>query len=269
MKQPLIAFGLFWLLACALGWGAFALRPHTGAELDGLAALLANPMMLIAKFSPSIAGLALLAVGGRGVRTRFLDAAARPRIMPIVLALVVPGVLTAGALATANALRALDAGALLAGFNIASLAYWIGLRTLLGGGLGEEPGLRGVALPLLLERMGPRRAALLMGVCWGIWHLPALWGRPPELWAGQFALTISGSLIMTFVWVRFGPSLWAAMLFHGSLNGWSAFTSNHWAHHLGAVDGWQVIRLLALLLLALTLLPLSWRRQHPTHGVPS
>lgn len=39
------------------------------------------------------------------------------------------------------------------------------------GGL-EEPGWRGFALPRLQERFTPFRATLVVGVVWGLWHLP-------------------------------------------------------------------------------------------------
>lgn len=42
---------------------------------------------------------------------------------------------------------------------------------LLGGAL-EEPGWRGFGLPLLQERYSPVRATLLLGLVWGIWHVP-------------------------------------------------------------------------------------------------
>lgn len=41
----------------------------------------------------------------------------------------------------------------------------------IGGGL-EEPGWRGFALPRLQARHTPVKATLILGVLWGIWHLP-------------------------------------------------------------------------------------------------
>jgi membrane protease YdiL (CAAX protease family) len=41
----------------------------------------------------------------------------------------------------------------------------------LGGAL-EEPGWRGFGLPLLQQRHSPVRATLLLGLVWGIWHVP-------------------------------------------------------------------------------------------------
>jgi membrane protease YdiL (CAAX protease family) len=42
---------------------------------------------------------------------------------------------------------------------------------LLGGAL-EEPGWRGFGLPLLQERHSPVTATLLLGLAWGVWHVP-------------------------------------------------------------------------------------------------
>ena len=41
------------------------------------------------------------------------------------------------------------------------------------GPLGEELGWRGFALPRMLARWRPLKASLILGLIWGIWHLPA------------------------------------------------------------------------------------------------
>jgi membrane protease YdiL (CAAX protease family) len=45
-------------------------------------------------------------------------------------------------------------------------------------GVGEEPGWRGLALPLLRERHGPLLATLLLWPVWACWHLPSFLSRP-------------------------------------------------------------------------------------------
>ncbi len=41
----------------------------------------------------------------------------------------------------------------------------------LGGGL-EEPGWRGFGQPVLQEKHSPLRATLILGLVWGVWHVP-------------------------------------------------------------------------------------------------
>jgi len=41
----------------------------------------------------------------------------------------------------------------------------------LGGAL-EEPGWRGFGLPVLQARYSPLRATLILGLVWGVWHIP-------------------------------------------------------------------------------------------------
>ena len=47
-------------------------------------------------------------------------------------------------------------------------------QTLVGSSMGEEIGWRGYALPRLQRHFSSLRASLLLGACWGTWHLP-LW----------------------------------------------------------------------------------------------
>lgn len=51
-------------------------------------------------------------------------------------------------------------------------AFAFVLVLIVGGPLGEEPGWRNFATPRLQERFGPVAGTLVLGVMWGLWHLP-------------------------------------------------------------------------------------------------
>jgi membrane protease YdiL (CAAX protease family) len=78
---------------------------------------------------------------------------------------------------------------------------------LLGGAL-EEPGWRGFGLPLLQERYSPVRATLLLGLVWGIWHVP-LYGP-----AG-FVIPMVLAFFYTVLWNR-THSLALCIVLHAS-----------------------------------------------------
>jgi hypothetical protein len=97
--------------------------------------------------------------------------------------------------------------------------------TVLGGPLGEEFGWRGYALPALTKLLGWRWAAVLIGVVWGLWHLPLFWmagTAQAELPMGLFlASTIALSVVFARLSVNTQFSVLPAILLHGAIN-WSA-----------------------------------------------
>lgn len=90
--------------------------------------------------------------------------------------------------------------------------------------LGEELGWRGYALPLLLRRSHPAVASLVLGVVWGVWHLPLAW--LPELAAGivhipllAFLIDIvAASMLYTWAFRGSGGSLLIILLLHVANN---------------------------------------------------
>lgn len=78
----------------------------------------------------------------------------------------------------------------------------------LWAGLVEEPGWRGFALPRLQERFTPVRATLLLGVLWGLWHLPV----------SPLALLVTVPLAFFYTWLyNRTHSVVACMLLHASI----------------------------------------------------
>jgi membrane protease YdiL (CAAX protease family) len=96
------------------------------------------------------------------------------------------------------------------------------------GGLVEELGWTGFAIPRLLRRHGLFSTGLFVGALWGLWHLPQMWwvgstsaeGVPQALFLAQyFSLAVAAltayRVLMVWVYDRTG-SLLVAVLMHAS-----------------------------------------------------
>jgi membrane protease YdiL (CAAX protease family) len=74
----------------------------------------------------------------------------------------------------------------------------------LGGvlrGIGEEPGWRGFALPVLRRRAGPLLATLALFPVWLCWHLPSFLMRPEFAWSAW--LGFSAGILSAGIWCTF------------------------------------------------------------------
>ncbi len=127
-------------------------------------------------------------------------------LLPLVLQLVAIGVPTLLGLATIA-------------FVFPVLAVFGSFFT---AGLGEELGWRGFALPRLQARQSAFAASLLLGVLWGLWHLPLriAMGQPLTL-LGLVSfiysvVSLTGiSVLFTWVYNNTRGSLFLMVLFHG------------------------------------------------------
>jgi len=89
---------------------------------------------------------------------------------------------------------------------------------------GEEYGWRGYLLPKLLP-LGEIKAAVLVGLIWGPWHIPLILaglnypGVSPLAAIGMFMVAaVLMSLLFTRIFVLAGGSVLVAAVLHGSLN---------------------------------------------------
>ena len=89
-------------------------------------------------------------------------------------------------------------------------------------GLGEELAWRGFALPRLLSRYNALAASLILGVIWGVWHLPLVWTEGATLYQQPLWLFLvditAKSVLFTWVFLHSRGSVLIAMLFHGATN---------------------------------------------------
>lgn len=99
---------------------------------------------------------------------------------------------------------------------------WSGLLALfavrlvnpMDGPLGEEPGFRGYAVPLLQSRRTPLLAAAVLGLVVAVWHLPLV------LFSGLSLIGLPTTFAITFLYVwlfnRTGGSVLLTLLFHNT-----------------------------------------------------
>lgn len=114
-------------------------------------------------------------------------------------------------------------------FSVALLLVLLGFAPIINAlfAFGEEFGWRGYLLPGLVP-LGGLRAALLVGVIWGIWHAPLIvldgYNFPGHPWLGVIAMvvwTMPASVILS--WLRFrSGSVWPPAIAHGALNAQAA-----------------------------------------------
>lgn len=203
--------------AYVLAWATWA--PLLGRELGDVAAI--GPDFLILALGgglmPSLVALAWRIAGGTvpaAARADLAGARAVPVRMIAALA-VVPAMTLAAAGLQLLLGRPYDLGDVLSRLAL-------GLAWPFMAAVGEELAWRGTLLPLLRARMGSLKAALLIGVLWGFWHLPSdwiglksqgVWFWPQFILQGPVLLT-AHSVIMTWIWERTGGRTWSAVIYH-------------------------------------------------------
>jgi len=88
--------------------------------------------------------------------------------------------------------------------------------------LGEEAGWRGFALPRMQAKWGALHASLILGLIWGIWHLPLFLIAGyfhKDIPFGLFLLQDIGlAIIMTWLYNSTKGSLFIVHMFHAAIN---------------------------------------------------
>lgn len=201
-------------------WGISAL-------LKAQAETISTVLFLASAFGPGFAAVAVMLIfeGGAGLR-RWLRQCLRWRVgwRWYALAFFVPPVIMLAALAFHAALGGVISTCPIGDHVLTAIAKFP-LIMIFGGPLGEEFGWRGYALPALSARMGWRRASLIIGAAWALWHLPLLFmaGTPQaDLPIALFvASTVGLSVVMARLSVDTGFSVLPAILLHSVINWWS------------------------------------------------
>lgn len=216
-KTRWIAFVLSWLLSAIIlilyGWKINDIPIVVNVIVHSLLALF--PAWILSSAFSMIPG----------IRKQFstLLKPRGPAIWYLVIFLIFPGVLLLAFYVT----RFLggDARFYLADMGLWGAAVVLSLEFargfLMTGGLNEESGWRGFALPRLQARYPVIVAALIVGYLWSFLHLPYDFGRGVSLdWILQNRLlwTPLFGILMTWVYNRTNGSLLAPVLFHPAMN---------------------------------------------------
>jgi len=156
------------------------------------------------------------------------------------------------------------------------LATWSFLAVLGGG--QEEPGWRGFALPRMQERMGPLTASVVLGVLWGLWHLPVFVLVPGYNSTGSGVVSIAvsvlvftavgavgQSLLLTWLFNNTGGSVLLAVLAHASLNAGTEFVAPSGASSMAV---WASFGVVGLVVVVATRGTLSYRPVDTGGSIP-
>lgn len=216
-QHPLIAFIV---MAYAISWILWLVA----SNIDSLS----NFLTWIGGFGPAIAAIILtpLLDGREGLRD-LLSKAFRWRFHPLlyIAALGIPILGTVllmilYAVITSDFAPLQSLGNWLQGLLRSSFML---ILTLIFGIVivaGEEFGWRGFALPKLRTKHGDLAASILVGLMWGLWHLPNLWPFNPKHEVQDLLFFMADiiviSVLYTWLYINSNESILLVSLFHSA-----------------------------------------------------
>jgi uncharacterized protein len=214
----LLAYGFAWVIWSQLTRTIMeALRD--GRTPDNFTATIA---VTLGMYAPALAAVVMqLFISKEGLRSALgplpsLRMALGAVLVPMALILILVGIVTVTNIGEATPGK--PWGTLLAILTFAGVPISTALA------FGEEFGWRGYLLPKLLP-LGEVKAAVIVGLIWGPWHLPVLiagLNYPGELIIAVLAVFFLSAMLLSLLHTRFyvasGYSLIAVSLLHGSLN---------------------------------------------------
>jgi membrane protease YdiL (CAAX protease family) len=219
-RVPFRSFAPFLLISFGLAWSILGLYVFLSERMVAAFGQLTgnHPLFYLAVYSPAIAAFILVArnSGTAGLR-RFLGRALLWRCSAAWYAFLIIGIpliFICGSAFRGNLLTE--------PFPFASMhSVFAALVLAAIKGPMEEFGWRGFALPLLQRKLAPLWAGLILGVIWGLWHLPAflLSGTQQSEWSftAFFAGCLAISVIATALFNQSHGSILLSAFFHFSL----------------------------------------------------
>jgi membrane protease YdiL (CAAX protease family) len=278
-RQGLLArhpLSFFFLMAFAFSWIAWS--PWVLSELGAGLLPFSSPLLAAALpigvfLGPTVSALIMTSTteGRAGIR-RLLRRIVLWRVglrWYLFAFIGVPLVMTLGMIIVPGALASLQF--LGPGYGLTYLVAFIP-TLILGGPLGEEIGWRGFALPRMQPLHGPLVGSIILGLLWGVWHLPEFmvptWaassGGSDLLAIVKFCIfAIASTIVLTWVFNNTKGSVLMAILVHASID--APFLP--FSVLLGPSEAMNSMLLgfgtLALVVVALTRGRLGYQHYHP------
>lgn len=264
---PLV--GGYLLVTFAWSWSLW----WTAAAFPGLPAELALPLFLTGGLGPLIGAVWVVRRRGRGYRRELVRRVGDPRRIPARWWLTLVGLAVGPAV--------LGAGfAGMAGADVRIPEYRVGpvvavLVFALAAGVVEEPGWRGAAADAWQGRARPIWAALGIGGCWALWHLPLYFVEGTyqhglgfgslRFWLTNLVLVQLGVL---YVWLTNGAggSILIVVLAHAGFNAAGELVPRS---TLGDLVAAGVLAVATAVVLAVTRGELAFAGADPAAGSPS
>lgn len=213
-RRPLAAF---FVLAYAIAWIAWAPLVLSRTGLGWLPFDGSMWLTIPGSYGPLIAAL----IVRRATHGDFRIGRLLPSFGRFAIGLLVGWLLIVAAFVVLPVLWLAREPLVLLGWGVlAAYPYGVAQTVLMAGPIGEEPGWRGFALPRLEMHLPPWAAMLVLGVIWGLWHLPLF--LVPQ-WTGSPAwiyllLIAAFSVVIGFAFELSRRSLLAAILLHAVFN---------------------------------------------------
>jgi membrane protease YdiL (CAAX protease family) len=216
------ALYIFFGIAFTLTWSIGVVALLFPSQLEAIFGPMSegNPLFFLAVFSPTLTSLLLTGIiEGREGIWNLVSRLGRWRFNLFFYFFVLIVVPALGYVAAVMVGKGSDL----------DLRYWYLYLPLLfsqfftdPGPVGEELGWRGFALPRLLQRYDALKASLILGVLWGLWHLPAvLCSGLPQQGVSIIAFIFGGvalSILSTWLYNSSGGSLLVTALLHVTTN---------------------------------------------------
>jgi membrane protease YdiL (CAAX protease family) len=206
----------FFALTFGLTWGIGMLLVLFSEQLTAIFGEigLSNPLIILAVYSPGISGVLLVwrhyGLKGLGSYFQRLTLWRAPLHWWLFILLGIPAVVYTGAAIKGTISDPFPFSPWVQALPALAVALFLGPI--------EEFGWRGLALPLLQRKFAPFWAGLILGVIWGVWHMPSflMSGMPQSSWSlvPFFLGIVAISVILTPLFNTARGSLLIAVLYH-------------------------------------------------------